>query len=294
MVSKSINRWLLVLCATAIGAAVSLENVAAEQTTLDRLAQTTHFHGIAFDPADPTRLFLATHHGLFRVAPDGTAALVSNIQNDFMGFTPHPTDSTILFASGHPPGGGNLGFLVSRDGGASWQQLSPGASGIADFHSMDVSEADPQTIYGSYGGLQASRDGGHRWTMVGPAPDGLIDLAASSLDANRLYAATRVGLEVSGDGGRTWTPAHARFDPVSMVESHRGRLYAFMLGQGLITTEDGNHAGWKVLSNEFADRYILHFAIDPVDPARMVAVTQENKILSSADGGRSWSPFASR
>ena len=36
---------------------------------------------------------------------------------DYMGFIPHPTDPSLLFASGHPAGGGNLGFIVSNDGG---------------------------------------------------------------------------------------------------------------------------------------------------------------------------------
>ncbi len=77
-----------------------------------------------------------------------------------MGFTPHPADESVLYASGHPAGGGNLGFIVSRDGGRGWSSLSPGVGGPVDFHQMDVSKADPSVIYGAHGGLQASRDGG--------------------------------------------------------------------------------------------------------------------------------------
>src|SRR3546814_5804623 len=65
-----------------------------------------------------------------------------------MGFTPHPADPEVLYASGHPAGGGNLGFIVSRDGGQSWAKLSDGAGGPDDFHQMDISKADPQVIYG--------------------------------------------------------------------------------------------------------------------------------------------------
>ncbi len=296
MMSNAIKRWFLVLWTPVVGvaAAGSIEAPAAEEMTLAQLARNTHFHGIAVDPTDPSRVLLATHHGFFRVAPDGKAELVSQIQNDFMGFTPHPTDPSILFSSGHPPGGGNLGFLVSKDGGASWEQISPGASGTADFHSMDVSAADAQTVYGSYGGLQVSRDGGHTWQMVGPAPEGLIDLAVSSLDANRLYAATRVGLEVSSDGGQTWQPAHTLIEPVSMVESHAGQILAFMRGQGLIGTHEDKLGAWTSLNNEFGDRYIMHLAIDPANADRMVAATDQNEIWASADGGRTWSVFGTR
>src|SRR3546814_2377830 len=67
------------------------------------------FHGIAVDPCNPDRLYLATHHGFFAVGPDGVAQQVSETEDDFMGFTPHPSDPNVLYASGHPAGGGNLG-----------------------------------------------------------------------------------------------------------------------------------------------------------------------------------------
>lgn len=73
-----------------------------------KLSEVSHIHGIAVDPSDPSRLFLATHHGLFLTSPDGTASRVSDNANDYMGFTPHPTDSSLLYASGHPAGGGNM------------------------------------------------------------------------------------------------------------------------------------------------------------------------------------------
>jgi hypothetical protein len=98
-------------------------------TTLHELAQQTHFHGLAVDASDPGRLHLATHHGLWAVEPDGVVRRVSTTSDDFMGFTPHPVDPSVLYASGHPVGGGNLGFVASTDGGESWMQLAKGPAG---------------------------------------------------------------------------------------------------------------------------------------------------------------------
>jgi hypothetical protein len=128
---------------------------AGDGVPLSQLRQQTHFHGLAVDPTDRSRLYLATHHGFFLLGADGMATRVSQVQ-DFMGFTPHPGDSRILYASGHPAAGGNLGFIASTDGGATWTQLSPGANGPVDFHQMDVSPADPNVIYGAYGNIQVS------------------------------------------------------------------------------------------------------------------------------------------
>ena len=183
------------------------------------LTSVAHIHGIAADPADPQRLYLATHHGLYRAAPDGTAERVSQHRDDLMGFTPHPADPGIFYASGHPERGGNLGFIVSTDRGVTWRQISPGLRGPVDFHQMDVGRSDPNVIYGTHGGLQRSADGGKSWTMIGPAPEGLIDLAVAPESADTLYAATETGLLISRDSGRTWAAAMMLRRPASMVES---------------------------------------------------------------------------
>jgi photosystem II stability/assembly factor-like uncharacterized protein len=265
--------------------------VASESVPLSTLRQQTHFHGLAVDPTDRSRLYLATHHGFFVLGADGVATRVSPVQ-DFMGFTPHPGDSKVLYASGHPAGGGNLGFIVSTDGGATWTQLSPGASGPVDFHQMDVSPADPEVIYGAYGNIQVSRDGGRSWSETGPAPEGLIQLAASAAAPDSLYAATRVGLLVSEDAGATWRLAGFDTEIVSAVRSAPGgRLLAFVAGRGLLWASESDLANWTLLGNRSADRILLHLAIDPVDANRLYAITHDGDVVASVDGGASWRPF---
>jgi len=259
-------------------------------TTIVALAKDTHFHGIAVDPADSSRVYLATHHGLYVVGHDGRAQRISEVC-DYMGFTAHPTDATILFASGHPAGGGNLGFLVSKDGGRSWTKLSNGIGGPVDFHQMDVSKADPHVIYGVYDSLQRSADGGQTWERVGQPPPGIISLAASSIDTNTLFAATQSGLQRSTDGGRTWKAESDR--TATMVHVTRdGTVYAFMIGMGLVRAVEKNLA-WQVVGKGFGDEYLLHFAADPRDPQRLYAVTFNSRtraqsVIASRDGGERW------
>jgi photosystem II stability/assembly factor-like uncharacterized protein len=249
----------------------------------------THIHGLAVDRSDPAYLFIATHHGLYRASPDGEAELVSVVQ-DFMGFSPHPSDANALYASGHPAGGGNLGLIASNDGGRTWTQVSPGANGPVDFHQMTVSHADPSTIYGAYGDLQMSRDGGNTWTIVAPAPERLIDLAGSSKDAEIVYAATEGGLLLSLDAGKTWKPL-IDTAPVTMVEvTADGTMYAFLFGQGLATAKEGVF-NWSVVSGDWDQDYILHLAVDPEDPDRMFAATGNGQIVASSDRGKTWAPF---
>jgi photosystem II stability/assembly factor-like uncharacterized protein len=292
-----VNRKTLVYMALA--AAVLVAGLAATQSysvanpTVSELAGHTHFHGLAVDPNDPSRLLLATHHGFYVVSKDGSATQVSETSDDFMGFTPHPSDPSTLFASGHPERGGNTGFVVSRDGGKTWTQLSQGAGGPVDFHQMDVSKADPNVIYGNYRGLQVSRDGGESWEMVGPGPARLIDLAASARDPDTVYAATEAGLQISMDAGQSWHPTNVTGQPVSLVEvTGDGRIFAFVVGVGLRQAEEGSPT-WETLSADFGDQILLHLAADPSNADRLYAVTQKSEVLASQDGGKTWQPFGS-
>ncbi|HEX2136749.1 MAG TPA: exo-alpha-sialidase [Microvirga sp.] len=277
------------LAVVLIGLAVPPD--ATDTLRVEELPRHTHIHGLAVDRQDPSKLLIATHHGLFRAGPDGTAERISEVQ-DFMGFNPHPRDPDTLYASGHPRTGGNLGFIASTDRGHTWRQISPGANGPVDFHQMTVSPADPNTIYGAYGGLQISRDGGKTWKLVGPTPDKLIDLAASAKSAGTLYAATEAGLLISTDAGTTWTPLLGGA-PVSLVEvTPDGTLYAFVIGRGLARSAE-EPLEFTDLGGDFGGGFLLHLAVDPSNPNRLFAATGKGRVLVSTDRARTWSTFGS-
>jgi photosystem II stability/assembly factor-like uncharacterized protein len=282
---------LLFALATSAAGQVGAETPAG--TTLAALAERTHFHGVALADEAGSRLYLASHHGLYMLSPDGRVEPISVRQDDFMGFTPHPTEPGKLYGSGHPAGGGNLGFIASADGGRSWRQLAAGVGGPVDFHQLTVSRADARVIYGAYGDLQVSRDGGLSWQRVAPAPAGLIALAASARDAGTIFAATQRGLLVSRDGGRSWQEAHSQRRPVTAVHvAADGALYAFIAGDGLLRA-DAEGAAWRRLGEPPNGDYILHLAAGAGDPPPLFAVTfnpqsRRQSVMQSRDGGARW------
>ena len=260
-------------------------SAAGSEIGLDKIK---HIHGIAVYPKDSSRLYLATHQGLVIAGPDGHIESVSQPRHDFMSFAPHPTDQKTLYASGHPVGGGNLGFQQSQDGGRTWKQLSPGVSGPVDFHTLAVSPADPKTIYGVYKGLQVSRDGGLNWEFVGPLPKGVMTITASAQNVNTLYAATPKGVRWSKDAGSTWRSAYMFQLPVSTVHvTTTGTVYAFVVGKGLLRTQEPSLA-WKPINNQFGSQILLQLAVSPTNPDKIYALNQYGKLLSSSDGGKSW------
>lgn len=268
---------------------------AAQGLALGDLLGATHVHGLAFDPGAAGRVLMATHHGLWSLDLGGLAvAEVAEEALDVMGFSPVPGAPGAFLASGHPPGGGNLGVLRSTDGGATWAPLSPGADGPVDFHQMAVSPADPALVWGVHHGavLQRSRDGGATWETVGPAPEGVIDLAASALAPETLYAATEGGLRASTDGGASWAPAHPAEVPATAVDvGPDGRALAFLLGEGLLALEPGA-PGWTTLGQGLGPAVPLHLAQEPGGTGRVLAATADGRLMDSGDGGRSWTTLA--
>lgn len=280
------KRILMVLAVLLPGPAAVWAQDAVPVTAF---AGQTHVHGLAVDASDPSFLFVATHHGLFRTGPDGLAVLVSVVQ-DFMGFSPHPVEAQTMFASGHPATGGNLGLIVSNDGGRTWVQRSAGLDGPADFHMLAVSHADPEVIYGVYGGLQRSDDGGLTWTLAGEVPPQTVDIAASATDPDTLFAAGVTGLFVTADGGRSWSPLLEGV-PVSLVElGPNGELYAFALGRGLLFALTEVEP-LQTVRTDLGDLYLTHLAADPTNPDRLFAADQFDQVRVTEDGGRTWRRF---
>ena len=282
-------RPIAMLCSGLFVAIVSASFAAnAEPVPLDRIK---HIHGIAADPGDPSRLLLATHNGVFVATSDGLATRVSELNSDLMSLAVDPGNPRKLYASGHPAGGGNLGVMASDDGGVTWRHISDGVDGPVDFHALAVSPIDPDVLYGVYKDLQVSSDGGMTWNRVAKAPEKLFALAASAIDENTLYAATKKGLLVSRDGGKSWAPAS--FDQRSATMVHvtpQGRLFVFVFGTGLITREE-SQASWKTIAAEFQDRVLTGLVVDPNDRDRVYALADTGAIMTSKDGGRTWTSF---
>lgn len=261
------------------------------ETALVSLAE-THVHGLAVDRGNGKRLFIATHDGLLVLENDSSLVYAGRSRDDFMGFSPHPTESDVLFSSGHPSFGGNLGVQKSTDGGESWEKISNGGSaGPVDFHAMAVHPADPDLILGWYAGsLHRSTDGGKNWEIITQLPPA-ISLAGDSRNADVLYAATQQGLLSSTDKGATWSAVPELQNVIVLdiepdttsggllLSTAEGiMMFGPGLGGGMITNALG-----PVPGSEPA----LHIAIDP-NASQVVYAIAGHSLYKSTDGGKTW------
>ena len=294
---------LAIVLATMLGDAT----VGAQPQTAS--PEVHHIHGLAVDRHDPDVLYVATHTGLVRVRPNGVLEWVGSHRFDLMGFTAHPRETDVIYASGHPDvatyrqqGIGNLGLLVSRDGGRTWQTVA--FKGEADFHALAYSARNGGTLYGwSVAGqtglyrISATSWMGER--LPAPGLANVLSLAASPDADGSLLAGTKAGLMVSRNGGDTWSPvaaipADVLVTAIAYHASDSRQVYAYVArsDRGLMRSRDGG-ATWE--STSFAGDARTPVVAIAVGPGENVALaTTDSTVLRSRDAGRSWQPVLER
>lgn len=110
------------------------------------------------------------------------------------------------------------GFIVSRDGGASWEEMNDGLN--VDVHTARPDPSNPGRIYAVTGdGFHASEDGGRTWQRrmdgvdrwytaglhVNPARQGQLLIAAGDRPPGR-----NGRVYLSDDSGRSWRRLRSR------------------------------------------------------------------------------------
>lgn len=247
-------------------------------------------HGIAVDIKDPTKLYIATHSGLLLMDQNGSLQRVGSAQDDYMGFSPHPTDQNIFYTSGHPSSGGNLGFQKSTDGGVSWKKISDGANGPVDFHTMTVGQIDPAIIFGLYGGkLQRSTDEGKNWEVLEADISNVITLKSDVLSKETVYAGTARGLYVSRNSGQDWLKVGNYSDPVTAlaINPKQGQeLTMYVQGEGLVRSIDGG-VQWSKISN-YTGPMVMHIAYNSKDTSNLYLINQSLEIFKTKDSADTW------
>ncbi len=264
-----------------------------------------HIHGLGYDSKN-NRLFIATHYGIF-IWKEGKLFQLGQSRDDFMGFSLHPSDFDVIYTSGHPKSGGNMGVTKSEDGGVTFKRIFRGLSGeTVDFHSMILSPANPNILYGWFNGkVYRTKDGGKSWQFAlarGLPSEGLCwgapCFSADGQDERTVYSGTRSGLLISRDFGDNWTSAGSNVSGIGGIgvnPRNSKNIFGFTEKLGLAISQDGGKSwrraneGLKLSPKEF----IFAFAFNRSNANQIFAATGE-QIFQSIDSGKTWSKILSR
>ncbi len=251
-------------------------------------ASMSHAHGIGRNPADGD-VYVATHHGLWRLRDGDSLELVGRHLHDFMGFSVVGPDHFV--ASGHPNSVDglppHLGLIESKDGGTSWTSRS--LLGEADFHALRVVG---DTTYGwnsQDSALMVSTDRRAWKTLVDGAM--MLDVAVDPATGETLLASsakdqTTLELRRSTDSGRSFTTVEDAPQLMRFVWPEPEQAWGFGV-DGTVWMSDDTGSSWKRVGSVKA----------PPDAASGDAdeliVAAGGKLLASTDAGRSWDELAS-
>lgn len=274
-----------------------------ELKTIDSGFNVEHVHGLAITKEDS--IYMASHDGLLKTKNYGKVwSFAGDDDFDFMGF--HALSDGSMITSGHPGKRSDLpnplGLMESTDNGESWQSKS--LLGKVDFHILTSNETKPELLFGIIqmesgehkAGIYKSIDKGENWERVDSIglPEDLHDiysLLSLPNDERILIAGTKKGVLRSEDGGETWkyndgnriltalsvVPDSSDILSYSIAESEAGMM---------LSQDDG--LTWKKVGLDLDQDAVAYIAIHPEKIEVIAALTYENNLLISEDGGQNW------
>src|SRR5437016_8730434 len=275
---------------------------------------------IVIDPANPDIVFVAAlghvwapnpERGVYRTADGGKTWQKVLFVNDSTGaahLVMVPGNPRMLFAGmwqfvRRPwelvSGGAGSGVYRSKDGGLTWERLTPGLpSGVTGNTAVAVGPTNPSHVYAlietNEGILWDSKDQGDHWTKVSDfhglsaRPFYFSLLHVSPVDDRKVFFSSYLLLR-SDDGGKTTTPIdrgvhvdhHALWidpqNPDRMIQGNDGGVYV---------TQDGAKS-WRYLNNLPIEQFYM-VAADNNIPYMLCGGLQDNNAwcgMSSGPGG---------
>ncbi len=141
---------------------------------------------------------------------------------------------------------------LTRDGGATWQKVTPPGLAECLINAIEVSPHDKATAYiattrykfnDHTPGLYKTTDYGKTWTKINqglPANAFTRVVREDEVRRDLLFAGTELGLFLSWNGGRDWSPFQLNLPvtPITDLRIHKGNLIASTSGRSFWILDD--------------------------------------------------------
>jgi photosystem II stability/assembly factor-like uncharacterized protein len=175
--------------------------------------------------------------------------------------------------------------IFVRTADAEWRHAGFNHPSITAF---DYDPRDPSVVYAAAGnGLLRVSENGERWkVLTGSDVTELLDVAVDRNRPGTIYFAHTAGIQVSHDGGITWSDASAalrrKYTAALRVDSRRAGVLLAGTEQGIFRSEDGG-ASWKLAGA--AGIQVLHIEQSPHESCFWLASTEGSGLFASRDCG---------
>ncbi len=242
---------------------------------------------VAFDPARPGRLFVATdQHGILRSDNGGDTLTGASEGLCNRYFSSLAVSGDNLFAASIYEASSGGVFRVGAD--AQWQRTAAASALLGEqILSMTAPSGESGTLYATaYRAVLASMDGGKVWTRV-PGPPGTARYTGTEEFRGKLVLATEAGVFLSENHGRTWArstlPAGA--GAIRSLTTLQPEMLGIVTAAGLVTSPDG--LVWTAAA-PLPNHAAMYHAVSPM-PGVFLAATSAG-LMRTDSAGASWEP----
>jgi photosystem II stability/assembly factor-like uncharacterized protein len=240
---------------------------------------TADAHALAFDPRNADHIFFGHHGGLLESRDGGRTWMETTLSGaDAMNVSTGADGG--LQVAGHEL------YVVSSDGGATWQPVETDLPGL-DLHAfaVDPADRDHAWTFAAGLGLFETTDGGSHWELRQEGNWAALT-AYRTAETTVLVAVGSEGLASSSNGGETWRPLAYPGAPLSgglAAAADGSAIYAATVS-GIRRSDDGG-ATWQATGWDGA---ALAMAVARSNPSLLALVDDEMNFYRSTDGGASW------
>ncbi|MBZ5521269.1 MAG: transcriptional regulator [Acidobacteriia bacterium] len=189
------------------------------------------------------------------------------------------------------------GVFRSRDGGDSWQRISPeNHAEIKNVESVAIDPGNPDIIYaGTWHLPWKTEDGGKTWHNIknGVIEDSdVFSIIIDPVNPSVVFASACSGIYKSETGGDQFhkiqgIPFSARRTRVLQMDSIDHKIVYAGTTEGLWKTVDAGATWKRMTANNIIVNDVL---VDPGNSSRVLLATDRGGVLASNDGGASFAP----
>jgi photosystem II stability/assembly factor-like uncharacterized protein len=252
----------------------------------------------AFDPRDPSRVYLGTTDSWIYVSTDGgsswvrLAKLVAQDNLVVDSLVVDRSDPNTLFAGVHVVDRPDGGVYISHDRGVTWSQ-SDGIKGQAVLALAQATSRSRVLIAGTLKGVFRTDDRGLHWRQISdPAIHEVQSISIDPYDPDVVYAGTWHLPWRTRDGGAHWSSIKDGLIDDSdvfsvVVDPSRPSVLFLSACSGIYRTDNYGDLFRKVQGIPSTARRTRVLAMDPVDRSTVYAGTTEG-LYKTTDGGDNW------
>lgn len=232
---------------------------------------------------------IVTTSGIHRLGGDGDWSHIGLNDPTLFAISFDPRDHNVFYTAALN------GALRTLDGGNSWRIMT--GWDITEPKDVCVDPHEPDTVYLAHpGGIAISHDQGRNWLALERGlPERGKYTQTIEVDRSRpgrVLAGCESGIYLTQNSARSWRRVLATEETVNDIQQspHNPNIWVAVTQSAGAWISRNSGKTWTQLPQAPTDAALYNIAFDPTHPQRLAIGSYTFGVLTSEDGGATWSP----